>query len=158
MKTCLQYFLAILIAVVVSGPKLWASNSEVTGVFKGDGKPAKLAFVSAHKGEPLAGKETIVLVFTEKDHSKDTRPDIKASSGDLGSALIITVYPDGQIVGCDVAHGAHRKKPFSSAGSVKMSGFKIKGSQVQGRISTGGEVKSFGQTWEADLTFKTKMP
>jgi hypothetical protein len=57
--------------------------------FKGDGKAANLAFVSAHKGEPLADKETTMLVFTEKDHSKDKRPDIKASFGSYGSALII---------------------------------------------------------------------
>jgi hypothetical protein len=68
-----------------------------------------------------------MLVFT----SKDKRPDIKASFGSYGSALIITAYPDGEVVGCDVAHEAHQKKPFSSAGSVKMSDFKIENGQIQ---------------------------
>jgi hypothetical protein len=61
-------------------------------------------------------------------------------------------------VGCDVAHAAHQKKPFRSAGSVKMSDFKIEDSQIQRKISTGGQKETFGQTWEVDLTFKTKTP
>ena len=43
----------------------------VTGVFKGNGKDAKLAYVSAHWREPFGDKPSIALVFTEKDHSKD---------------------------------------------------------------------------------------
>src|SRR3954465_7546594 len=50
----------------------------VTGVFKGNGKEANLGFVSAHWGEPFSGKTGIVLVFTEKDHSKDKKPDFNA--------------------------------------------------------------------------------
>jgi hypothetical protein len=50
---------------------LIAAGSDVSGVFKGNDQPASLAFVSAHKGTPLKGQETIKLVFTEKDHSKD---------------------------------------------------------------------------------------
>src|SRR5690349_2460385 len=42
----------------------------VKGTFKGNGKPAKLAFVSAHPGASLADKPSIVLVFTEKNHLK----------------------------------------------------------------------------------------
>jgi hypothetical protein len=158
MKTLPRFFFLIATGVMIIAPQLRAADSQVTGTFKGDGKAANLAFVSAHKGEPLADKETIMLVFTEKDHSKDKRPDIKASFGSYGSALIITAYPDGEVVGCDVAHEAHQKKPFSSAGSVKMSDFKIENGQIQGKISTGGQKETFGQTWEVDLTFKTKTP
>jgi hypothetical protein len=57
-----------------------------------------------------------------------------------------------------VAHEAHQKKPFSSAGSVKISGFKIESGQIRGKISTSGQKETFGQTWEVDLTFKTKAP
>jgi hypothetical protein len=38
-----------------------------------------------------------------------------------------------------------------------MSDFKIENGQIQG-ISTGGQKETFGQTWEVDLTFKTKAP
>ena len=51
----------------------------VTGMFKGNGKEAKLAYVSAHWREPFNDKPSIVLVFTEKDHSKDKKPDFNAA-------------------------------------------------------------------------------
>ena len=59
----------------------------VNGIFKGNGKDAKLAYVSARWGEPFNDKPRIVLVFTEKDHSKDSKPDFNASFGKFGSAF-----------------------------------------------------------------------
>src|SRR5207245_5608872 len=44
-------------------------KSSVTGVFKGNGKEAKIAHVSAHWREPFSDKPGLVLVFTETDHS-----------------------------------------------------------------------------------------
>ena len=41
----------------------------VTGMFKGNGKESKIAYVSARWDEPFSGKQSIKLVFTEKDHS-----------------------------------------------------------------------------------------
>src|SRR5204862_4586741 len=62
----------------------------VTGMFKGNGKDAKLAHVSAHWCEPFSDKPSMVLVFTEKDHSKDKKPDFNAGFGKFGSALIVS--------------------------------------------------------------------
>jgi hypothetical protein len=42
-------------------------------------------FVSAHKGTAFAGTDMIKLIFTEKDHSKDERPDLKALFGDYAA-------------------------------------------------------------------------
>jgi hypothetical protein len=42
----------------------------VSGVFKGNGQEAKIAYVSAHWREPFSDKTSIVLVFSEKDHSR----------------------------------------------------------------------------------------
>ena len=47
-------------------------------MFKGNGKEAKIAYVSAHWQEPFSDKPSIMLVFTEKDHSKDKKPDFNA--------------------------------------------------------------------------------
>ena len=80
----------------------------VTGVFKGNGKEAKLAYVSAHWREPFGDKPSVDLVFTEKDHSKDKKPDLNAAFGRFGSALIISVNDDGEIFGCQVVHSAHQ--------------------------------------------------
>jgi hypothetical protein len=136
----------------------FAADPPVSGKFTGDGQEAKLAFVSASKGEPLADKSTIRLVFTEKDHSKDPRAHIKAGFGDYGSALIITAYPDGQIVGCEVAHTAHKRSGFSSVGSIKATDFKVADGKVSGKIKTDGEVETFKQKWEVDIRFETKAP
>jgi len=144
-----------LTVATFAGP---AAADPVSGKFTGDGKEAKVAFVSAHKGEPLADKPTIKLVFTEKDHSKNPKPWIKAGFGDYGSALVITVYHDGQIVGCEVAHTAHKMPGFSSLGSIKTSDFKLADGKVSGKIKTDGEVETFKQKWQVDIAFETKAP
>jgi len=151
----------IFSAVVVtwlSAVRLRAADSEVSGVFKGNDQPAKLVFVSAHKDTALAGKDTIKLVFTEKDHAKDERPGLKALFGDYGSALMIGIQPDGKVVTCDIAHEALKQKPISSPASVKMSEFKNEGGQISGKLATNGKEEAFGQTWEVSLIFKTKAP
>jgi len=149
---------SVPVLVLLSVAQLSAADSEVSGVYLGNDQPAKLAFVSAQKGTAVAGKDTIKLVFTEKDHSRDAQPDLKALFGDYGSALVIGIQPDGKVVTCDVAHEAHKQKPISSPASVKMSEFKNEGGQISGKIATDGKEEAFGQTWEVNLTFKTKAP
>jgi len=148
----------IIIVGLLSAAQLPAADSEVSGVFKGNDQPAKLMFVSAYKGRAVAGKETIKLVFTEKDHGKDDQPDLNALFGHYGSALIIGIQPDGKVVTCDIAHEALKQKPISSPSSVKMSEFKNEGGQISGKLATDGKQEAFGQTWEVDLTFKTTAP
>ena len=125
----------------------------VAGIFKGNGKDAKLAYVSARWGEPFDGKPGIVLVFTEKDHSKDTKPDFNASFGKFGSALIISLHEDGEIYGCEVVHSALEKKNFSSLGSMETSAFSSDEGKVEGELTTNGQVDTFGEKWEVKLEF-----
>jgi hypothetical protein len=98
------------------------------------------------------------LCFTEKDHSKDAQPDLKALFGDYGSALVVGSQPDGKIATCDVAPEALKQKPISSPTSATMSDFKNEGGQISGKIATDGKQEAFGQTWEINLIFKTKAP
>ena len=147
-----------LVVVVAGATQLIAADSEVSGIFKGNDQPAKLAFVSARKGTPLRGQETIKLVFTLKDHSKDEQADLKALFGDYGSALVIGIQLDGKVVTCDVLHEAHKQKPISSPTSVKMSEFKNENGQLSGKLTSDGKAEAFGETWEVNLTFKTKAP
>ena len=135
-----------------------AADPPVSGKFKGNGKEAKLAFASAHKGEPFADKATIVLVFTEMDHAKEKKPAFKAGFGDFGSALIITVNEEGKIIGCEVAHKAHEKGTFSSVGSIAMSDFKAADGKITGKIKTDGVVETFKQKWEVEIAFDVKAP
>ena len=83
---------------------------------------------------------------------------MKALFGDYGSALIIGIQFDGKVVTCDVRHEAHKQKPISSPTSVKMSEFKNENGQLSGKLITDGKAEAFGETWEVNLTFKTKAP
>jgi hypothetical protein len=125
----------------------------VTGAFKGNGKGAKLAHVSAHWREPFNNQPSIVLVFTEKDHSKDKKPDFDAAFGKFGSALIISLNEGGDIFGCQVVHTAHKKQGFSSIGQIKTNNFQFADGQVQGELTTDGQAEVFGETWEVNLKF-----
>ncbi|MDP9004296.1 MAG: hypothetical protein M3N12_05840 [Verrucomicrobiota bacterium] len=125
----------------------------VTGLFKGNGKEAKIAYVSAHWREPFSGKPGMVLVFTEKDHSKDPKPDFNGAFGKFDSALIISVFEDGDVFGCQVVHSAHKKQGFSSTGRIKTNDFKFEDGKVEGELTTEGEDDTFGEKWEVNLKF-----
>src|SRR5438552_3413032 len=125
----------------------------VTGVFKGNGKEAKIAYVSAHWREPFSDKPSMVLVFTEKDHSKDTKPDFNAGFGKFGSALVVSLHEDGDIFGCEVAHSALKHQNFSSIGTIKTNNFQFADGQVQGELTTDGPTDVFGESWEVNLKF-----
>ena len=125
----------------------------VTGVFKGNGKDAKLGYVSAHWREPFGDKPSIVLVFTEKDHSKDKKPDFNAGFGKFGSALIVSLHEDGDIFGCEVAHNALKHQNFSSIGKINTNDFEYADGQVKGELTTDGAADVFGETWEVNVKF-----
>jgi hypothetical protein len=125
----------------------------VTGIFKGNGKDAKLAYVSAHWREPFGDKPSIVLVFTEKDHSKDKKPDFNAGFGKFGSALIVSLHEDGDIFGCEVAHSALKHQNFSSIGKINTHDFEYADGQVKGELTTDGLANVFGESWEVNIKF-----
>jgi len=121
----------------------------VTGVFK----EAKLAYVSAHWREPFGDKPSMVLVFTEKDHSKDKKPDFNAGFGKFGGAVIVSLHEDGDIFGCEVAHSALQHKNFSSIGSIHTNDFTFENGKVEGELTTDGQHDTFGETWEVKIKF-----
>jgi hypothetical protein len=125
----------------------------VTGVFKGNGKDARLVYVSAHWREPFGDKPSIVLVFTEKDHSKDKKPDFNAGFGKFGSALIVSLHEEGDIFGCEVAHTALKHQNFSSIGKIMTNDFEYAAGQVKGELTTDGQADVFGETWEVNVKF-----
>jgi len=129
----------------------------LSGKFLGNGKPAKLAYVSAHVREPFNDKPSVQLIFTEKDHSQEKKPEIMAGFGKFGSALLISVAEDGSIFGCEVAHAAHGKGAFSSLGSIRMEEFEIGDNYIQGQITTDGEQDAFGKKWDVDLKFAAPL-
>lgn len=157
-KTCRGLLLAAVGALTAVGALVAGdAPAAVSGDFKGNGREAKLAYVSAYKRDS-GKKERIVITFTEKDHSKEKKPDFKAGFGHFGSALMITVTTEGKIVNCEVAHSAHKKGGFTAIGDIKMSSFKLADGKIEGTLSTGGEVEAFGEKWEVSLKFRTKAP
>jgi hypothetical protein len=125
----------------------------VTGEFKGNGKDAKLGYVSAHWREPFSDKPSMVLVFTEKDHFKDKKPDFNAGFGKFGSALIVSLHEDGDIFGCEVAHSALQHKNFSLIGKIQTNNFEYADGKVQGELTTDGSADVFGESWEVNVKF-----
>jgi hypothetical protein len=125
----------------------------VTGVFKGNGKDAKVGYVSAHWREPFGDKPSIVLVFTEKDHSKDKKPDFNAGFGKFGSALVVSLHEDGDIFGCEVAHSALKHQNFSSIGKIQTNNFEYADGKVQGELTTDGPADVFGESWDVNVKF-----
>jgi hypothetical protein len=153
--------LAALAVLVLSGVALHAQapgKTIVAGTFFGDGKDGKIQFLIVQTREPFSDKSAIRLVFTEKDPSSSKKPDFDAGFKKLGSALILSVFRDGGIFGCEVAHTAHEKSPFSALGEIKMEDFKVTDTSVSGRVTTGGELDAFGQKWNVDLTFSAPLP
>jgi hypothetical protein len=129
----------------------------VTGLFKGNGKEAKLAHVSAHWREPFSDKPSTVLVFTEKDHSKDKKPDFNAGFGKFGSALVVSLHEDGDIFGCEVTHSALKHQNFSSIGKIRTNNFEYADGQVKGELTTDGPAEVFGETWEVNVKLSRRL-
>ncbi len=125
----------------------------VTGIFSGNGKDGKLAYVSANWSEPFAGKPGIELVFTERDQAREKKPDTGAMFGKFGSALIISLHEDGGIYGCHVVHSAHQKQSFSAIGRMETTEFNYADGKVEGELTTHGEVDTFGEKWEVKIKF-----
>jgi hypothetical protein len=125
----------------------------VTGTFMGNGKEAKLNYVSARWTEPFDNKPGILILFTEKDHSKDKKPDNNAMFGKYGDALIISLHEDGSIYSCQVVHNAMKNKGFSSSGSIEATPFTYENGKVDGEITTNGVVDTFDEKWEVKLKF-----
>lgn len=130
----------------------------VTGTFLGDGKDGNLKFLVVENREPFSDKAAIRLVFTEKDPSKSKKPGFDAGFKKLGSALVVSVHRDGSVFGCEVAHSAHEKSPFSAVGVAKMSKFEVTDTMVSGHLTTGGDDDFFDQTWNVDLEFSAPLP
>lgn len=130
---------------------------QVSGKFLGNGKAAKLAFVSARPGEPFNDEPSIELVFTEKDHSKDKKPGFKAGFGDYGSALVISCHEDGGIFGCQIVHKALEKQGFTSIGRMRLAEFELGEGFVAGQLTSDGEDEFFDDKWDVDLKFETPL-
>jgi hypothetical protein len=150
---------ALLLVIVLLSPGA-SAQGPLSGVYKGNGKPATLTQVMAHKGDPESGTPVTVLVFTTKDQAKDPKAAFNALFGKYGDALVVKIFPDGKVLSVDLVHSGLK----SPSGSItvfdvlKMKDFKMAGGEISGHLTSGGADNVQGQTWEVDLTFQTKVP
>lgn len=130
----------------------------VSGKFLGDGKDGKIQYLVVQTREPFSDMPAIKLVFTEKNPASSKKPDFDAGFKELGSALILSVFKDGGVFGCEVVHSAHEKSPFTDLGKIVVKDLIVTDTHVSGHVITPGELEAFGQKWEADLTFSAPLP
>ena len=152
------HFLGLLSLALSLPAQTHAQPTTVSGRFLGDGKEGNLRYLVVQARESFNDKAAIRLIFTEKDPATSKKPDFDAGFKRLGSALVLSVFKDGGIFGCEVAHTAHPKSPFTALGTIKVADFQVTETQVSGRVTTGGVLDSFGQKWEVDLTFSAPLP
>jgi hypothetical protein len=72
----------------------------------------------------------------------------------------VKVFADGKVFSGDLVHSS-LESPGGSIqvfGSLTMTDFTMTGGEISGHLSSGGPRNLRDQTWEVDLTFKTKAP
>jgi len=131
------------------------ADAPVSGTYLVNGKPVPLKYARAIKGEPFGGKDTTLVVFTQKDASKSKSPDADTMFGKLGGGLVITVTSDAELVGTQVVS---KGVQFSASGNVKLSDFKAEGGKLTGKLATDGQQTFFKDTWQIDLVFSVPAP
>jgi hypothetical protein len=156
MKTAIRILLSSTLVVLVTA--LWAA-APVDGTYRANGKDAKLAYLLAKKGDPFSGKPTTVLIFSEKDASKDPRPDFHAQMGDLGDALVIRLMKDGDnwdVIGSEFAHAALKHSGASGTGIVSVKDVSAANGELSGHLTANTDL--FGESLVIDLRFHVKQP
>jgi hypothetical protein len=133
-----------------------ADQIPFTGTYTVDNTDGKLAFVRAVKGTAFDEPATVV-VFSQKDASKQAKPDDSAMFGKLGNALVVTISKDGDIVGTEVIHSKLRA-PVSSSGDLKLENYEAANGKISGHLTTSGQKDMLDHKWQVDLTFATPAP
>ena len=148
---------ALLFIVLTSVAAL--AQSKVSGVFKGNDKPATLTQVTARKGEE-SGKPVAILVFSSKDQAGDAKPDFDALFGKLGDALVVKVFADGQVYSGDIVHSSLDAPGGSiqTFGVLKIPDYKLADGKISGHLTSNGPHEFHDLKWEIDLTFETSAP
>ena len=158
MKTTIRVLLCFGLMLFVTA--LWAAPP-FEGTYSANGKNAKLAFLIAKKGDPFSGNPTTVLVFSEKDASKDPRADFHAQMGDLGDALVIRLMKDGDkwdVIGSEFAHSALKHSGASGTGIISVSDVTVANGEISGHLTTHANADLFDEPLAIDLRFHVKQP
>lgn len=149
--------LALFFALTLAGAAA-ARAGQVSGKYVGNGREAKLAFVTVIPHEEFSGEKAWTIVASEKDPKGSKKPDFDAQFGELGDALVISVTEKGDIFSVQVCHQQLEKAGFSSSGTLQVDDFSLGGGKISGRFFTKGENEFFGDTWSVDLKISGELP
>jgi len=157
MKPAIRLLICCVLALFMTA----LSAAPFEGTYSANGNNAKLAFLVAKKGDPFSGNPTTILVFSEKDASKDPRPDFHAQMGDLGDALVIRLMKDGDkwdVIGSEFAHSALKHSGASGTGIVSVSDVTVANGEISGHLMTHPNADLFDEPLVVDLRFHLKQP
>jgi len=150
--------LGIFVAALAGTSAQAAGAPAISGLYRANGKDAKLAYLVAVKHENFDGQAAVTLVLTEKEPKGEEHPDFGASFGHFGAALVVSILKDGTVFGCEIGHTALKRMGVSSVGKLETANFKWANGEVSGKLTTHGKTSIFDESWEADLDFHAKLP
>lgn len=148
----------VCLVASLSVPAVALAANTVSGVYRANGKDAKLLHAVAVPHEDFAGQKAITVVFTENEPKDGKDPSIGASFGRYGSALVVSILRDGSVFGCEVAHQALEHMGASSIGKLEADNLQWANGELSGHLTTHGKTSLFEESWEVDLTFAVKQP
>ena len=131
------------------------------GAYRANGKDAKLAFAVAQKGESFHDMPVYILVFSEKDASKDGSVDADARAGKFGDALIVKLCKTDwgwDVIGNNFVHTGLTGGSASGSGQIKAQDIALTGGEIRGKLKTNPGEKIAGQPLEVNLSFHVKAP
>ncbi|MFZ2236405.1 MAG: hypothetical protein WBP11_10345 [Dokdonella sp.] len=155
--TRISQSLLFVLALTLADNALAAS---ISGTYQANGVAAKLTHALAMAVEPFSGNPTTRLIFTEKDASADERPDITASFGGFGSALVVTLMKEGDtysVIGCEFGHTALKRMGASGIGIVDAKDVKARAGQISGKLVSAPDAKIFDEPVSVDLSFDVPL-
>ena len=151
----------IAFACLVACAAVATAATPFEGTFKANGKDAKLSHVLAKKGDDFDGNPTITLVFSEKDGSKEAKPDLSAMFGELGDAFVVNVMNEKgtyDIIGSQLIHSALKHSGASVTGVFEIKEVSTANGELSGHILTKPNTTVFDEPLAIDLRFHVKQP
>lgn len=131
------------------------------GVYRVNGKDAKLAYAFAQKGEAFHDMPVYVLIFSEKDAHQDSNADADARAGKFGDALVVKVCKTDwgwDVIGNNFVHAGLTGGSASGSGQVRAQDITLAGGEIRGTLKTNPGEKIVGQPLEINLRFHVKTP
>ncbi len=144
----------ILLASACSQAK--TLNGTVDGVYRVDGKDAKIGFARSYKGEPFNNHPTIEVALTEKDSSEGKgRPMFWHDK--YGAAVVVTLMKEDDgyhVIGSTFLHTALKDGGSNGTGIVSLKDTKEANGEISGELVTKPDTTLFDQKLDVDLKFK----